>query len=90
VRVDELRTIVTNSCRAYRIVNSTAQLAELQRFTADRKLAAADTTGAERAKRQLERDVQFVQSMREAARNVIAMLDRTLERFDALMEAKRS
>ncbi len=90
VRVDELRSIVTNSYRAYRIVNSTAQLAELQRFTADRKLAAADATGAERARRQLDRDIRFVQSMRDAAHKVIQMLDRTLERFDEFMGVGRS
>ena len=89
-RVDELRTIVMNSYRAYRIVNSTAQLAELQRFTADRKLAAVDATGPERARRQLDRDMKFVQSMREATRTTLEMLDRTLERFDAAMGASRT
>jgi hypothetical protein len=90
VRVDELRSIVTNSYRAYRIVNSTAQLAELQRFAADRKLAATDATGAARAKRQLDRDIKFVQSMRDAAHKVIEMLVHTLERFDEYMGVGRS
>ena len=44
-RVDELRSAVQRSHRAYRIVNASAQLAELQRFTADRKLGAAGAEG---------------------------------------------
>ena len=85
VRVDELRCVVTRSYRAYRIVNATSQLAELQRFTADRKLEADDVRGAERARRQLARDVAFVTNVQESARKVVAMLEETLGRFDAMM-----
>jgi len=90
VRVDELRTVVTRSYRAYRIVNATTQLAELQRFTADRKLEAADAQGADRAQRQLVRDIAFVTSIQDAARKVITMLDETIARLDAYQGGRPS
>lgn len=83
IRVDELRTIVTRCQRAYRIVNAATQMAELQRFTADRKLEAADAVGVERAQRQLARDINFVQDIREGAKTMVEILGRTRDRIAA-------
>ncbi len=85
VRVDELRAAIHRSHHAYRIVNASAQLAELQRFTADRKIGASDAEGAELAKRQLARDIKFVESFRDAAATMLRILAETVERFDAAM-----
>jgi len=90
VRVDELRTVVTDSYRAYRIVNSATQMAELRRYTADRKLEAANKSGSKRALHQLSRDAHFVQGVREGARTMADILHRTIERLDVLMGTNQS
>ena len=82
VRVDELRSAVARSQRAYRIVNAATQLAEFQRYSADRKLEAADAVGAERAIRQLDRDTRFVESVRRGTETVVEMLESTIVRLD--------
>lgn len=81
VRVDELRTKIHQSSRAYRIINSATQLAEFQRFTADRRLSTAKPDQAERARRQIERDVQFIGSVRSGAVEVRGILAEALDRL---------
>ena len=83
IRVDELRTRVYQSTRAYRIVNSATQLAELRRFSADRQLNAAETDDRERARRQLARDTEFITGVREGAAKVSDILERALARLEA-------
>jgi hypothetical protein len=83
VRVDELRAQVSQSNRAFRIVNSASQLAELRRFSADRRINASKTDEVARAKTQLKRDSEFVASMRDASRDMRAILTGALERIEA-------
>lgn len=85
VRVDELRSIVTRSYRAFHIVNSATQMAELQRYAADRKIEAAGDNGAERAKRQLARDKGFVGGVRDGARGMLEILRQAVERLNVAM-----
>jgi hypothetical protein len=82
VRVDELRAQVNQTQRAYAVINAASQLAELRRFTADRKLSAGKTEGVERAKRQLQRDIAFITSIREGAQQVQEMLETARTRID--------
>ncbi|NOT01998.1 MAG: motility associated factor glycosyltransferase family protein [Phycisphaerales bacterium] len=82
VRVDELRSIVTRSYRAFQIVNSATQMAELQRYAADRKIEAAGDDGVERAKRQLARDKGFVGGVRDGARGMLEILRQAVERLE--------
>jgi hypothetical protein len=67
IRVDELRSRVYQESRAYLIVNAYAQLAELRRFSADRHTSASGAEDAERAKRQIARDIEFITSVRDGA-----------------------
>lgn len=91
VRVDELRAAVNQNQRAYRVINTTAQLSELRRFTADRRLSADRTAGVERARRQLVRDIEFVTSLRDAGESVQQMLTEALRRLDKqIAEAKQA
>ena len=83
IRVDELRARVYQSTRAYRIVNSATQLAELRRFSADRQLGAAETDDRERARRQLARDTEFITGVREGAIKVKDIIERALTRLEA-------
>lgn len=86
VRVDELRTRVHQETRPYRIVNAAGQLADLRRFSADRRIDAEELDDAERAKRQIARDLDFVKAVRDGACDVKPMLIEALERIERGME----
>jgi len=90
VRVDELRVQVQRHERAYRIINSASQLAELRRFSADRKMDTLEASGPERARRQLKRDLEFVGGMKDGAAGVAEILEETAARLDAAMAEERS
>ncbi|MEK6799138.1 MAG: 6-hydroxymethylpterin diphosphokinase MptE-like protein [Planctomycetota bacterium] len=82
IRVDELRTRVHHDTRPYRIVNAASQLAEFRRYTADRRInAAAETDGADRARRQIARDVEFITGVRDGAREVKVILSEAADRL---------
>ena len=80
IRVDELRTRVQQESRTYRIINAATQLAEFRRFSADRRINAAETDDVERAKSQIARDGEFITAVREGAIDVKAILLEALER----------
>ena len=85
-RVDELRTRVRSQQRIYEMVSGVSQLAELRRFTADRKLQADDAAGADRARRQLDRDTEFVQYMLDGCEVLDKILAGAVERFEQAIE----
>lgn len=87
IRIDELRTKVHQESLAYRIVNSTVQLAELRRFSADRKITTAEMDEIERAKHQIKRDQEFVTGVRDGALEVNPILKQSLQRVIAMMES---
>ncbi len=87
VRVDELRAQVNQAQRAYRIINAGSQLAELRRFSSDRRLNADETQGAERAKRQLARDREFVGEITRGGDAMIEILTEALKRVEHRVEA---
>jgi hypothetical protein len=80
VRVDELRTKVQQESRAYGLVNSFTQLAELRRFSADRRLGAVDSSDVERAEQQIKRDIEFITGVREGAVELKPILHEARER----------
>ena len=67
-------------------MNSFTQLAELRRFSADRRLGAIDTSDVERAKQQIKRDIEFITGVREGAVELKPILrearERVLEAID--------
>lgn len=81
-RVDELRTRLNDSSRGYAVINAISQVSELRRFSADQKLAVSGATGAERARRQIVRDLEFVQATKDGAGVAEQMISTALERFD--------
>lgn len=87
-RVDELRTLLTDSFRGYQVINAISQLSELRRFTADRKLAVSGATGTERASRQIVRDLEFVQATEEGARMAEEIISTAIARFDTVRPRK--
>ncbi len=89
VRVDELRTKVQQESRAYRIVASATQLAELRRYSADRRIEAADKADdAKRAQRQIERDTEFITGVRDGAVDTKPVLTAALQRVVTAEEAE--
>ncbi len=85
IRVDELRATMHRAQRAYRIVNAAGQLAELQRYSADRKIMAADASGSERATQQLDRDTTYVSQFQAGVQKSLRILRETMGRFDERM-----
>lgn len=87
VRVDELRTAVRSHDEVFGLVSEVTQLAELQKFWADRRLAAEGLEGREKSVRQLARDVRFVDALLDGCAAVDAMFELALRRFDEELAA---
>ena len=83
VRVDELRVRITQDSRAYMLINGACQLAELRRYSADRRIRAVADDETERAKRQIERDIDFIRSVKTGAEDVIRLLEDALARIES-------
>ena len=81
VRVDELRSTIHHDTRAYRIVNAYTQLAELRRYSADRRLKAVESDDAERARGQIARDTAFITGVRDGVRELSPILESSLKRL---------
>lgn len=88
-RVDELRTLVQDHDLIFSLVRDVAQLGELQKIAADRKMQSLDPGGAARARRQLQRDRPFIDAMLEGCRELGDILDQSLKRFDDALEATK-
>ena len=84
--VDRLRVKIRQQERAYQLISAVAQQAELQRFSADRRLKLAEAEGVELARRQLERDRRFVEAIIEGAEVLLEILRAGLERLEAAAE----
>lgn len=88
-RVDELRTLVQDHENIFAMVRDVAQLGELQKIAADRKLQAPGQGDKARAQRQLLRDAQFIDAMLGGCRELGGILDDSLRRFDDAIEAAK-
>ncbi len=86
-RVDELRAKVSRETRPYQIISAAMQLAEFRRFSADRQIVAAELADAERARRQIARDIEFITAVRGGALEVKPMLVDALARAEAAERA---
>ena len=83
--VDALRVKIWAQDRTYQLVSAVSQHAELQRFSADRRLKLAEAEGVELARGQLERDRRFVDAIIEGGDVLKEILTGSLERFDAAL-----
>lgn len=86
IRVDELRSRIHRDSRPYRIINAATQMAEFRRFSADRRIELAGSTGAERALRQIARDKEFILGVRSGATDVAEILRNSLARIEAELQ----
>lgn len=86
--VDALRVKIHEHDHAYQMISAVSQHAELQRFSADRRLKLTETEGIELAKAQLTRDLRFVEGVIEGAEALKEILNDGIGRFDRAMEQK--
>jgi hypothetical protein len=66
-RIDLLRGQMNELHEAYHLITQLTQNTELKRFQADRKISAAKLAGAEKQKRQVQRDIDNVQGVIDAS-----------------------
>ena len=78
--MDELRAKVHQDTSAYLMVNAFTQLAELRRYSADRRISGLDTDEAERARQQIVRDREFITAVRDGAVDLEPILAEALDR----------
>ncbi len=87
VKVDEIRSLVNAHQSAMQMVCMVSALADLRRIQHDRRISAANMKDdKERARRQLLRDIEYVQSLADGCDMVIDILDSGLKRIDEKME----
>jgi hypothetical protein len=89
-KIDKLRARMDQYGQTYDHVTQFTQQTELARFSSDRKLAAARLDGAERQRKQVERDIDNVRAIIAAAQvfqqlmtEVAGQLARASERQEA-------
>ena len=82
-RIDLLRGQMDELGRTYDLVTQLTQETEMKRFEADRKVASSKATGAHRQRLQIERDVENVKAMIEAAAAFVELMDKTIGRVES-------
>lgn len=80
-RVDDLRAAITKHDRTYKMVVGVSQLAELRRYSADRRIGSKGQETTETARRRLRRDITFVRDFLDGCAYLTELLPQTLERL---------
>ena len=81
--IDGLRAQMNELGGTYDLVTELTQASQLKRFEADRKISAAKIDGAEKQKRQVERDLENVRGVAEAAEVFRTMIDEVVAQISA-------
>jgi hypothetical protein len=88
VRVDEIRVKLGGMYgaepgypRALALIDGANQLGKFRQYAADRRLQAADVDDTEYARRQIQRDTEFITGLRDGAREMVDTLRGSVERF---------
>ena len=81
VRVDDLRTRMRRYEQTYRVVVGVSQLAELRRYSADRRIGDHEHETVAVARRRLARDREFVDSFLEGCEFLEGVLPQALARL---------
>ncbi|HSI35778.1 MAG: 6-hydroxymethylpterin diphosphokinase MptE-like protein [Phycisphaerae bacterium] len=85
-RVDALRARMDGLGPTYDLITQLTQVTELQRFQNDRKITAAKLTGEALQKRQIERDVENVKAVGQAAREFQKLMEEVIGRLTAFTD----
>ena len=73
-RIDLLRVRMDELGPTYDLITQFTQSSELNRFHADRRIAAQNLTGVELQRRQIDRDIQNVRAIADAAGEFATLL----------------
>jgi hypothetical protein len=76
--IDTLRAKMNEFGRCYDLITQLTQPTELTRFRADRKIASSRVSGIERQKLQVERDIDNVRGIMQAARDFQDLMDEVI------------
>jgi hypothetical protein len=78
-KIDALRGRIHQLGPCYNLIMQLTQKTELRRFKADRAIAASKIDGIERQRRQVQRDVENVRSVVEAAREFQNLMSNAID-----------
>ncbi|HUO10021.1 MAG TPA: 6-hydroxymethylpterin diphosphokinase MptE-like protein [Phycisphaerae bacterium] len=87
VEVDRLRSRVGNDPATFEMVCNLNTIGELRRFQADLGVKSVKDNSLERQKRQLLRDIDYVQNLKTGAERLLEILDEALTRLHRQLEA---
>jgi len=82
-QIDLLRARMNQFDDTYQLITQMTQSTELERFKADRKLAASKASGLDKQRRQISRDVDNVRSVMHAAQEFQKLMTSVAERIRA-------
>lgn len=80
--IDVLRARIAEHKTTYQLIMQLSQKSELDRFKADRRISAARVDGTEKQRRQVDRDIENVRSVAEAAGEFQRLMDETIRRVE--------
>jgi hypothetical protein len=83
-RIDALRARMNQLGPCYDLILQLTQSSELERFQRDRRISSETVKGMERQRRQVQRDVDNVQSVTAAAEAFVQLMDETIAHISAL------
>ncbi len=81
--IDLLRNAMNEHGRSYDLVMQMAQNTEMQRFHADRKIAAARLRGVELQRHQVTRDINNVRGVMQASHDFQALMDEVIAELES-------
>lgn len=84
--VDALRTKMNDLGRCYDLVTQLTQPTELKRFEADRKIAASRVSGVDRQRLQVQRDIDNVLGVMQAARDFQKLMDDVIQTLSSSLK----
>jgi len=89
-KLDAIRKKLIDVDHCYRLITSITQSSELQRFQADARIAASKVEGLDLQRRQVQRDIDNVKAVMDAAADFRKLVSETIEtiqlRFGAQVE----
>jgi hypothetical protein len=88
-KIDELRARMHELGPCYNLIMQLTQKSEMHRFKADRHIAAAKVEGLERQRRQVNRDIENVESVVTAAVEFQNLMDHAMENVRRFMHPMR-
>ncbi|MCS7035010.1 MAG: DUF115 domain-containing protein [Phycisphaerae bacterium] len=86
-QIDSLRVELEPLDRTYHLITQLTQQTEMQRFLADRRIAAANLDPTERQRRQVLRDLDNVSAVEAAARELQSLIKEAIERIESFPAA---